>query len=344
MICALIMAGGTGTRFWPLSDEKKPKQFLSLIEDKTMLQATVDRLKTLIPIEQIFIATSYDYVSLVKEQIHDLPEENIIIEPVRKNTAPCILLSAFYIKNKYKNCVMAVFPSDHLINQEEELLENIQKAHDFIKVDSKAIVTLGIKPTRAETGYGYIEIQNNIFSYGDMKKVIRFVEKPNETLAKQYYNEGNFLWNSGIFIWDLDEIINSGKRFLNNTYNILREIAISDNYHEELKSKYELVENISIDYGIMEHSDNIYVIPSQLGWDDIGTWRAVKRYSKIDENNNIVKGKVKSINSKNNVIFGKKKEVVLLNVNNIYFVETDDRIYIGNKEELDDLNKYKGRV
>lgn len=344
MICALIMAGGTGTRFWPLSDEKKPKQFLSLIEDKTMLQATVGRLKTLIPIEQIFIATSYDYVSLVKEQIHDLPEDNIIIEPVRKNTAPCILLSAFYIKNKYKNCVMAVFPSDHLINQEEELLENIQKAHDFIKVDPKAIVTLGIKPTRAETGYGYIEIQDNIFDYGDMKKVIRFVEKPNETLAKQYYNQGNFLWNSGIFIWDLDEIINSGKRFLNNTYNILREIAISDNYHEELKSKYELVENISIDYGIMEHSDNIYVIPSQLGWDDIGTWRAVKRYSKIDENNNIVKGKVKSINSKNNVIFGKEKEVVFLNVNDIYFVETDDRIYIGNKEELDDLNKYKGRV
>ena len=209
MLCALIMAGGKGTRFWPLSTEEKPKQFLKLVGDDTMIQMSVKRLEKLIPIERIFIVTGMRYMGLIKEQLPNLPFKNIIVEPVGKNTAPCIALSAFHINKIYEDATIAVLPSDHLIKDEDNFLEVLDSANEFIEKNNEAIVTIGMKPDRPETGYGYI-------NYGDMncdingcevREVKGFVEKPDLHKAKEYLENGNYLWNGGMFIWKAANIL-----------------------------------------------------------------------------------------------------------------------------------------
>ena len=197
MLCALIMAGGKGTRFWPLSTEEKPKQFLNLIGKDSMIQMTVNRIKPIIPMERIFVCTGERYVDLVKEQLPELPERNIIVEPEGRNTAPCIALSAFVIKRYFKNANMVVLPSDHLIKDEDEFRNVIESANKFVNNNDEAIITLGMEPSRAETGYGYIRYSNEEQNVNDHKviKVDAFVEKPNKEKAEEYLNEGNYLWN-----------------------------------------------------------------------------------------------------------------------------------------------------
>ena len=201
MLTALIMAGGKGTRFWPLSTEEKPKQFLNLIGEETMIQMTVNRIKPIIPIERIFVCTGEMYVDLVKEQLPELPKRNIIVEPEGRTTAPCIALSAMVIERYYKNSNMVVLPSDHLINDEEEFRNTLLAADSFIKEKDEAIVTLGMNPTRPEVGYGYIKYSNEVLKSNDFRviKVEAFVEKPNLDIAKKYLREGNYLWNGGMF-------------------------------------------------------------------------------------------------------------------------------------------------
>lgn len=345
MLCALIMAGGKGTRFWPLSTEKKPKQFLNLLGEETMIQMTVKRLLPLIPIERIFIVTGRQYFDLVRMQLPDLPEGNIILEPYGRNTAPCIALSAFYINKKYKNAVLAVLPSDHLIKNEEEFLKILSSAEKFVDKKEDSIVTIGIKPDRPDTGYGYINYGQSVdyINGSHIMPVNKFVEKPNEEKAREYLNKGSYLWNAGMFIWNINNILSLTNKYLKRTYEALSEIAAAGdkNYEAYLNEKYNNVDNISIDYGILEKYDSIYVIPGSFGWDDVGGWKAVERYLEKDEDNNICKGKVKSLKSKNNIIIGNGKPIVISGIDNIVMIESDDLIFIGKKEDIKYIDKIK---
>lgn len=369
MLCAVIMAGGKGTRFWPLSTEEKPKQFLKLLGDKTMLQMTVDRLLPLIPLERIFVVTGKQYVDLVKKNLPNLTEENIIVEPMGKNTAPCIALSAFYINKRYKDATMVVVPSDHSIKEEEKFLSVIKTAEEFVERKKDSLVTIGITPTRPETAYGYIKFYKNK-NYGESEitidtlennpvltekhrekekennpilPVIKFVEKPNLEKAKQYITSGDYLWNSGMFIWKSENILKLTSTHLENTYNLLKEVAIAkeEDYEDTLEKKYCEVDNISVDFGIMEKAENIYVIPGDLGWDDIGSWNALERYREKDEDNNIINGNIKVLNGKNNIIMGNEKPIVISGLDGIYLIESDDLIIIGKKEEMKAITEIK---
>lgn len=343
------MAGGKGERFWPLSTEEKPKQFLNLLGEDTMIQMTVKRLGRLIPIERIFVVTAERYVKLVKEQLPNLPERNIIVEPVGKNTAPCIALSAFTVEKYYGDATLVVVPSDHLIKDVERFIRTIGAAASFVESKEDAIVTLGIKPDRPETGYGYIKYNNleeKIDGLG-VNSVERFVEKPNLETAQKYLNEGNYLWNSGMFIWKVSTIKKHTQTYLPDTYEVIDEIAASvdmDDFEDVLRQKYSEVESISVDYGIMEKAENIYVIPSDFGWDDVGSWSSVERYSEKDEDNNVSIGHVKYIESRNNLVIGNGKKVAVVGLEDIFIIDTDDVILIGKKDLLNDIKNIKEQV
>lgn len=348
MLCALIMAGGKGTRFWPLSTERKPKQFLNLIGNRTMIQMTVNRVKPIIPIERIFVCTGERYVDLVKEQLPELPERNIIVEPEGRNTTPCIALSAFIIKRYYKDATMVVLPSDHLIKDENKFRNILISADRFVKNNDEAIITLGMKPTRAETGYGYIKYsdEKQVTNSHEFIRVEAFVEKPNREKAKMYINEGNYLWNGGMFLWSVDNILNNIKKYSPNTYEALHLLDSSkkEQIQEIININYKNTESISIDYSVLERSKNIYVVPSDFGWDDIGTWKALERYKKKDKNDNIIEGNARVIDSNSNIAMNNGKRIVMIGIEDVMTLETDDSIFIVNKDYMDNLRDYKNII
>lgn len=345
MLTALIMAGGKGTRFWPLSTEEKPKQFLNLIGDNTMIQMTVNRIKPIIPIERIFVCTGERYVHLVKEQLPELPERNIIVEPEGRNTAPCIALSAMVIKRYYKDATMVVLPSDHLIKNEERFRRIILDGEKHLKENSNAILTLGMTPNRSETGYGYIKFTDNKVNVNESEviKVEKFVEKPSLEVAKEYLKDGSYLWNGGMFIWTADNIISQIREFSPSTYEALKEIEYieEEKLQEVINNNYKKTEAISIDYAVLEKSNDIYVIPSDINWDDIGTWKSVERYKKKDIDNNIITENVKVIESKSNMAINNEKKIVMIGIEDTMTVETDEAIFIVNKDYMDNLRDYK---
>ena len=345
MLCALIMAGGKGTRFWPLSTEDKPKQFLKLIGDKTMIQMTVERILPIIPMDRIYICTGERYVDLIKEQVPNLSVENIIIEPEGRNTAPCITLSSLVIKRKYKDATMVVLPSDHLIENEDKFRDIIVKANKYLDTNNKAIVTLGMSPTRPETGYGYIKYDNN--TNMEMLKVDRFVEKPDKETAEKYLKEGNYLWNGGMFLWKVNTILSEVKKYIPNTYEVLSEIEnVSDeNLQEVINSNYSKTDEISIDYAVLEKSNDIYVVKSDIGWDDIGTWMAMERYREKDNYENIYDENTISIDSRNSLVIGNSdKQVIMIGVDNIATIVSDDGIYIVKKSLLENIKDFKEKI
>ena len=348
MLTALIMAGGKGTRFWPLSTEEKPKQFLNLIGEETMIQMTVNRIKPIIPIERIFVCTGEMYVDLVKEQLPELPERNIIIEPEGRNTAPCIALSAMVIERYYKNSNMVVLPSDHLINDEEEFRNTLLAADSFIKEKDEAIVTLGMNPTRPEVGYGYIKYSNEVLKSNDFRviKVDDFVEKPNLDTAKKYLREGNYLWNGGMFIWSINNIINQIKMYSPNTYNSLINImeVREDKLQETINSNYENTEATSIDYAVLEKSKDVYVIPSNFGWDDVGSWEALDRYRDKDESGNVLVGQSKAVKANNNLVISSSNRVVVEGLSDIYVIENDGKVLVGHKSNVANVKELKNIV
>lgn len=340
MFCALIMAGGKGTRFWPKSTEEMPKQFLNLIDDKTMIQLTYDRLLKVMPKERIFIVTGKKYKSLVKEEIQGIEDKNIIIEPEGRNTAPCILLASLYIKQIYEDAVVAVLPSDHAIKNNDEFCNILLTANNYVEnLNRDAIVTVGITPNRPETGYGYIKIQNG---NGNVIKVEQFVEKPNLEKAKEYLSTGKYLWNGGMFIFDVNNMLKELEANYSG-YNILNKLPKIDsqNYETELDKLYPECESISIDYTVMEKSKNIYVIPGNFGWDDIGTWNSLERYIGKDENQNVFKGNAEAYNSCGNLVYSEGKKVILLDTNNMFCIDTDDVLIIGNRDSINKVPEFR---
>ena len=344
-LCVLIMAGGKGTRFWPKSTEEKPKQFLKLIGNETMLQLTVARSLEITSMDKIFVITGEMYKELVKEQLPELPEKNIITEPTGRNTAPCILLASLYIKQMYKDSNIVVLPSDHIVKDIDNFKYTVNKANDYITNQNKeAIITIGITPTRPETGYGYIKYNEK--KYKEIVKVEKFVEKPDIETAKEYLKQGKYLWNAGMFIFNVDYMLEELKNNCEKTYKILSNLPKIDeqNYMKELRETYKNCESISIDYAVMEKSKNIYVIPSELGWDDIGTWKCLERYIEHDDNGNVAIGDTYTENSKNNVIYAENKKVVLLDVEDLFCIDSNGVLIIGKKDRLAEAHNYRNII
>ena len=348
MLCALIMAGGKGTRFWPLSTDEKPKQFLKLVSEDTMLQMSVKRLQNLIPIERIFIVTGKRYMDLVRAQLPNLPHRNIIIEPIGKNTAPCIALSAFHINKIYGDATIAVLPSDHLIKDEENFLKVLKSADEFVEKNKEAIVTIGLKPNRPETGYGYIKYSHTSCAINgcEVLYVKKFVEKPDLNKAIEYLKSGNYLWNGGMFIWKASNILRLTRQYLINTFEVLSEIAATcdEDYNRVLEEKYNNVDSISVDFGIMEKAKDIYVIPGDFGWDDVGNWDAAQRYMVKDSDDNICMGNVKKFDCSNNIIISNGKPIVISGIQDIFLLESDDMIFVGKKGGMESIREFKNRI
>ena len=272
--------------------------------------------------------------------------ENIILEPVMRNTAPCILLSTLYIKNIYKDANIVVLPSDHLIKDEKEFQDVIMVANNKIEEIKDGIITIGIVPNRPETGYGYIEVatSGNINSR-TVLEVEKFVEKPNLEKALEYIASSKYLWNAGMFIFNSNYLLEQFKKHLEEMYIQLKDLP--NNYKDIskfLEERYPLCQKISFDYGIMEKSSDIYVIPSDFGWDDVGTWSSVERYIDRSECNNVLKGDVYIDNSNNNIVYGGIRKIILSNVDDLYCIDSDDVLIIGRRDDINEVHKYRDKV
>lgn len=352
MLAALIMAGGSGERFWPLSTPEKPKQLLNIFSDKTMIRETVDRIIPLILRENIFIATNAIQAEEIKKELFDIPEKNIIIEPLFKDTAAAIGYASLIIENKFKNLneqiEIVVLASDHLIKNEELFREVILQGANEAEKNS-TIVTLGIKPNKPETGYGYIEIEEQgQIELNKIYKVKRFREKPNKETAETYVNSGKYLWNSGMFIFTIETIFQNFNvlmpehaNIFSNIKNILNCNIKAEEKEKLIKNEFVKFEKISIDFGIMEYSKNIKVIPVDIGWNDIGSFIALDEVFELNEQgNNILKEtKVISHDSTNNIIIGDDLLISLLGVKDLIVVKHEKNLLICHKDKAQDIKK-----
>ncbi len=335
---ALIMAGGSGTRFWPLSRRNRPKQFLQISDEKSMIQLTVERLNGLIPLENIYIVTAQSQVLLVKEHLPKLPTGNIIIEPFGMNTAPCIGLSLAWLYNKIPHSEsIIVLPSDHVIRDRSAFLQSLELAEK--PASEGYLVTFGIIPDYPATGYGYIEAgestEDRIFN------VKRFKEKPDIETAKEFLKQGNFFWNSGMFFWKFDTIWKAYEKHLPQITALLEEIRFvwkHQNIDASIVDIYAKMPRIPIDIGIMEKAEKRVVIPVDYGWSDVGSWKALSDISAKDEDGNYLPENSSVIDAKNNYI-STHKYVSLIGVDNLCVIETDDALLITTKERSEDVKK-----
>lgn len=333
------MAGGRGERFWPKSRNDRPKQFLSLTSDgETMIRKTVKRLSPIVEAEDIFIVTNAAYTELVKEQLPDIPAENILAEPCARNTAPCISFAAAVIGRKYDDAIMLVLPSDHLIGYENIYIKTLKKAVSVAE-NGKNLVTIGITPTYPETGYGYINFGKEC---GDAYEVEKFVEKPDLPTAKKYLSSGKYLWNSGMFVWKISSIMADMKEFMPGIYEGALRIGESfgsDDFEEILVKEFTAFTSESIDFGIMEKASDIYTIPGSFGWDDVGSWLAVERINETDDNKNFTDGDVITIDAKRTTICGGKRLIAAVGTSDIIIVDTDDVLLVCSKNNTQDVKK-----
>ncbi len=338
---ALIMAGGRGERFWPQSRVDLPKQFLCLTGDgKTMIQLTVERIRPLVNMEDIYIATNENYRTLVKEQLPELPEENILCEPIGRNTAPCIGLGAEHIAKKYGDALMLVLPSDHLIKYTSIFCQTLEDACAVAEAGDN-LVTLGITPDSPDTGYGYIKF-NPERMLDRAYAVERFVEKPDLETAKGYLTSHEYLWNSGMFIWRTSVILDNIRQYLPELYEGLERIreAIGTPAQEEtLEREFRAFKSVSIDYGVMEKAKDIYCVAGNFGWDDVGSWLAVGRIRKTNEFGNVVDGNVVTIDTRNSIIQGGDKLIAAVGLRDLVVVDTEDAILICDKDSAGDIKK-----
>jgi mannose-1-phosphate guanylyltransferase len=331
----VIMAGGIGSRFWPMSRTAYPKQFLDILgTGRTLLQQTYDRFLPVCPKENIFIVTNDSYTDLVKEQLPELKDHQILSEPARKNTAPCVAYASYKIQQIEPDANIVVAPSDHLITKEDTFIKAIRSC--FKKAESEdCLVTLGIKPTRPDTGYGYIQFRESDKQEKDtrIKKVKTFTEKPDLEMAKFFMQSGDFLWNSGIFIWNVKSITKAFSEYMPEMHSAFTEGSANLNSKNEeafIKDVYSSCKNISIDYAILEKADNVYVRSSVIGWSDLGTWGSLYTHIKKDENENAIVGKnVMMYGSKGCIVnVPKDKLVVLQGLEDYIIVEAENILLV----------------
>ncbi|KRO63829.1 MAG: mannose-1-phosphate guanylyltransferase [Cryomorphaceae bacterium BACL11 MAG-121015-bin20] len=347
---AVIMAGGIGSRFWPMSKVTFPKQFLDILgTGETLIQQTFNRLQRVCPKENILIVTNKNYKDLCLEQLPNVIESNILCEPAMRNTAPCVAYAAFKIQSMNENANMIIAASDHIILKEDEF---VRVANDCLEVVAKndILLTLGITPSRPDTGYGYIQFTTEkLDNHQRIKKVKTFTEKPNQELALNFLDSGDFLWNSGMFVWSAKSITLAFRKQLRDMYDVFEQGKQFYNTSKEtefIDRIFPGCKNISIDYGIMEKSENVYVYPTDLGWSDLGTWGSLYAHLDLDENRNAVQGnKVMLYDSADNIIkVPNDKVVVMQGMNGYIVVENEGILLICKKENEQQIKEFVADV
>lgn len=354
----VIMAGGAGTRFWPISRSHQPKQFLDILGlGKTLLQQTFERFEKICPTNNILIVTSAEYKDIVKEQLPKINDEQILLEPMRRNTAPCIAYANFRIQKINANAKIVVAPSDHLIINEGDFIDTIKSGLNFVSTNN-SLLTLGIKPTRPDTGYGYIQVdKSEETKHGendDIEKVKTFTEKPNLEMAEFFVKSGEFYWNSGIFLWSVKAIQTAFEEFLPDVYTLFSEqmsLFGTNKEQDAINNIYPICPNISIDYGVMEKAKNVYVVGANFGWSDLGTWTSLFENVKKDKKNNAKQANVMLYDTENTLIKSdnKKKLIVLQGLDNYIVIDTKDTLLICDKDKeqqirlfVNDIKSEKG--
>jgi len=343
-----IMAGGIGSRFWPMSRTSYPKQFLDILNiGRTLIQGTYDRFSKFIPKENIYIVTAEEYVEIVKEQLPELPVANIVSEPSRKNTAPCIAYISYKLKMLNEKGSLICAPADHIILDEMAFTKVCLEALSFVN-EHKALITLGIKPTHPNTGYGYIQFEQQPAS-DNVYKVKTFTEKPNAELARTFVSSGEFLWNAGIFVWQVNNIVKAFQKYQPELAEVFETHLAHYNTPKEkeaIDKIYPQCTNVSIDYAIMEKADNVYIIPSSFGWSDLGTWNSAHENMEKDYLGNAVAGSdVMVIDAKDNMVHVPNHKLVLLQgMNDYIIVDTEDVLMICKKDKEQEIKQYVAEV
>jgi mannose-1-phosphate guanylyltransferase len=362
---AIIMAGGTGERFWPLSRRNKPKQLLPLVSEKTMIEEAIERISGVILPEDIIIVTSQTLLNPIREALPGIPPQNVIAEPMKRNTAPCLALGVSFIIEKYRNeyksdeISIAVLTADHNIQPNEKFVETVSSAMDYIE-SNKALAVIGIPPTRPDTGYGYVEIEKQFSHPANIPEIgiaKAFHEKPNLEKAKEYLASGHFLWNSGMFFWRADTFIGNMKKYLPEVGKKIDEMArcyedktnlALDSSLPELNTIFEAFPNISIDYALMEKAENIVVAKALFNWDDVGSWDSLLRLHSQDDDGNITKGNNSLVESQNSIIINTstnhKIKFAGLGIENMVIVITDDAVLAIPKDRVQELRRCVDKI
>ncbi len=339
----LVLAGGTGSRLWPRSRRTKPKQFLPLLSKRTMLQETVDRVRDLVEDERVFVVTGDDYATLVTEQLDSVPRANIIREPSGRGTAPAIGLAAIHMRRSDPDAVMAVLSADHLILRGDAFRTALQAAE--VAAREGYLVTLGIKPSFANTGYGYIKCGDQISaSHGlSIHKVGRFAEKPDQATAERYITDGDYYWNAGIFIWQTQTFLDAVEQYLPRLRNQLRQIQAGFGKSRQqviLSTIWEQVENITVDYGIMERAPNVAVIPVDIGWSDVGDWHTLTTLMGKGESANVVIGPHVEVDTHSTLIYSDSGRIIAtIGLEDFLVVDTGDALLIAPRSRAQDVKK-----
>jgi len=342
-----IMAGGVGSRFWPASREHMPKQFLDILGvGKSLIRLTYERFASIIPPENILVVTNKLYEDLVQEHIPEIPKINILTEPSRNNTAPCVAYTALRLQAIDPEATFVIAPSDHVILKEEAFLDKIQQSLSYAAKDN-VIITLGIQPTRPDTGYGYIETTD--IKQEEFIKVKQFREKPNVETAQGYLDAGGYYWNAGIFIWSVSTILKSYKDNASDIYDILTQDLSKYNTTEEqayIDKVYPTTPSISVDYAILENADNVYTLPADIGWSDLGTWNALHAYKDKDDSGSVVIGdNTMLLDSKNCIVRSDaKKLVVIKNLENYIVIDESDVLLIYPKDEEQKIKQLRAGI
>jgi len=337
-IFAVIMAGGSGTRFWPRSRESKPKQYLALTDHATLIQATAGRLQGIVSPEKISVVSTRPHKKWIDEQLPWLSEKQIIYEPLARNTAPAIGLAAVHVRRIDPDGIMIVTPADHLISNTSAFIDTLQKAVSTVEHNHDALVTLGIQPSFPATGYGYIECGES--KNDRIYQVESFREKPAPEVAHEFLASGRYLWNSGLFIWRADTILQTIKKHMPNLYSGLKEIetVIGTSEYENVSSRiYNSLTKQSIDYGVMERANNVFVVKATFDWSDLGSWQEVYRISEKDDNGNVIKGSPILKDVKNSYIEVGNRNVSLIGVQDIIVVDTLDALLICHRDKSQDV-------
>ncbi|MBW1675265.1 MAG: NTP transferase domain-containing protein [Deltaproteobacteria bacterium] len=344
-LVVVIMAGGMGTRFWPLSTERIPKQFLNLFGDRTLLQKSFDRVSNLVPPERILVLTNVAFISMVKEQLPQIPVENIIGEPIRRDTAAAVSLAAVLCSRHFGNPVIATLTADHLIEPvalfQKTLLSAARRA-----VDDNALYTFGIEPTYPATGYGYLERGMQIADDDGIEhfRLVRFKEKPDLETARQYVESGRFYWNSGMFVWTADAILKEIEMHLPGHARALSRVATFDQtpqWDQALKAAFESLHAVSIDFGVMEKAQNVCCVASRFSWSDVGGWLALKSYLPGDEAGNRCRGKAMTLDATDNLVFCEdpRETMVLIGVKDLVIVRAGSKTLVTHKDRTEDIKK-----
>ncbi len=333
---AVIMAGGTGSRLWPVSIKAKPKQFQAIASDKTMLQETYLRLRKKFKVEDIYISTNIEYVSEIKREILEIPEKNIISEPVARGTASSIALAVAVILKHEPNAIISTFPADHIIKYNDKFINAIDEGEKFIIKNPESIVTFGIIPTYPEVGYGYIKKISNDSGSKNIFKVDRFVEKPDIETADKYIKDGGYFWNAGMYIFSANSMKNRFKKYIPDIFNMIEKIQKeldSGEYEKKLQQEYPKMNDINFEYAIVENDNNVFVMPLDIGWSDVGSWSSLKDTLVSDENKHLVRGKHVDFNSKNLLVYGSKKLITTVGLEDLVIVDSEDAILICHKDK-----------